>query len=172
MSTATVEVMTAKVRALMVGSRQITLSVFRQLDWVSIEQIQVMGRVNDEKSREFSTDILVVGSDKSGSLCRSGIHKPDMGLTVCVRRDGSVQGWCEPREAVSRTFRYDGESFHVLFQDDRDTSIDGSEPPPLSPRQDDQINTLLVEQARIAREQARLYRQANDSPLIVLAGLK
>lgn len=42
---ATVEVLTAEVRVLMVGSRQVTLSVYGQLDEVSPAQIRPFGRV-------------------------------------------------------------------------------------------------------------------------------
>lgn len=44
---ATVVSLVAEVRVLMVGSRQITLSVFRQLDVVSFDECEAMGRVND-----------------------------------------------------------------------------------------------------------------------------
>ena len=42
-STATVETLTAEVRVLMVGNRQITLSVAKQLDEVPIAEIEVFG---------------------------------------------------------------------------------------------------------------------------------
>ena len=44
-TTATVETLTAEVRVLMVGNRQITLSVAKQLDEVPIAEIEVFGRV-------------------------------------------------------------------------------------------------------------------------------
>lgn len=44
-ATATVETLTAEVRVLMVGSRQVTLSVARQLDWIDITQLEPFGRV-------------------------------------------------------------------------------------------------------------------------------
>lgn len=44
--TATVEVLTAEVRVLMVGSRQITASVVRQLDRVGWQLVDAFGRVN------------------------------------------------------------------------------------------------------------------------------
>jgi hypothetical protein len=46
--TATVETLTAQVRVLMVGNRQVTLSVFRQLDEVGIRHLEPFGRVNDK----------------------------------------------------------------------------------------------------------------------------
>ena len=45
MTTATVETLTASVNVLQVGSRQITLSVARQLDEVSRDEIEPFGRI-------------------------------------------------------------------------------------------------------------------------------
>jgi hypothetical protein len=42
---ATVQVLTAEVRVLQVGSRQVTLSVVRQLDWAEPASVQPLGRV-------------------------------------------------------------------------------------------------------------------------------
>lgn len=42
---ATVEVLTAEVRVLQVGRRQVTLSVVRQLDWVDPAKVKPFGRV-------------------------------------------------------------------------------------------------------------------------------
>jgi hypothetical protein len=51
---ATVQTLTAEVRTLMLGSRQVTLSVARQLDVVPLEQLEVMGRINlSEKGRRI-----------------------------------------------------------------------------------------------------------------------
>lgn len=74
--TATVEVLTAEVRVLMVGSRQITLSVFKQLDEVDEHEIEPMGRVNANKETgvvEVVGRYRVVGLSRSGSLVRSAI---------------------------------------------------------------------------------------------------
>ena len=42
---ATVEVLTAEVRVLQVGRRQVTLSVVRQLDWADAAEVEPFGRV-------------------------------------------------------------------------------------------------------------------------------
>jgi hypothetical protein len=69
---AQIEVLTAEVRALMVGSRQVTLSVFRQLDYVPWDEIEPFGRVNDKNS-DFSHE--VVGRDPSnGALVRAHVR--------------------------------------------------------------------------------------------------
>jgi hypothetical protein len=61
-TTACVEVLTAEVRVLMVGSRQVTLSVFRQLDRVDSALIQPFGRVRDKPANPGSDRVAVVGS--------------------------------------------------------------------------------------------------------------
>jgi hypothetical protein len=45
---ARVDVLTAEVRVLQLGSRQITLSVYRQPDSISIERLEPFGRVRDK----------------------------------------------------------------------------------------------------------------------------
>lgn len=61
----------------MVGSRQITLSVFRQLDWVPWDKCEPMGRVNDEKDKDYLDIGFVVGKHKdSGVLCRARLRTP------------------------------------------------------------------------------------------------
>lgn len=69
-ASAAVEVLTAEVRVLMVGSRQVTLSVFRQLDCVPADVIEPMGRVTDSRDGD-SEDRWVIGRDDGGTLCRS-----------------------------------------------------------------------------------------------------
>ncbi len=86
--TAEVQVLTAEVRVLMVGSRQVTLSVFRQLDWVPEDEIVPFGRVHDPATLKadaiehgLSADTLqVVGvgheaGDTSGQLVRSSSRR-------------------------------------------------------------------------------------------------
>jgi hypothetical protein len=69
-TTATVETLTAEVRVLMLGSRQVTLSVYGQLDCVPHSQIEPFGRVRPKDADR--SDIWVVGRPKAdGSLVRS-----------------------------------------------------------------------------------------------------
>lgn len=68
--TATVETLTAEVRVLMVGNRQVTLSVYRQLDKVDLMEIEPFGRVNDSKQK----GTWVVGKDPQGQLSRAYVH--------------------------------------------------------------------------------------------------
>jgi len=72
MSTATVEVLTAEVRVLMVGSRQVTLSVARQLDEVDPFLIKPFGRIRTGARKPFAaTGIIEVIGSLDGSLVRS-----------------------------------------------------------------------------------------------------
>lgn len=67
---ARVEVLTAEVRALMVGKRQVTLSVYRQLDTVEPDEIEPFGRVRDSQDDERYW--CVVGRHRlDGTLVRS-----------------------------------------------------------------------------------------------------
>ncbi len=70
---ATVEVLTAEVRVLMVGSRQVTLSVARQLDEVESGKITPFGRIRTGRSGEFAVTgmVEVIGRTAGGALARS-----------------------------------------------------------------------------------------------------
>jgi hypothetical protein len=70
---AVVETLTAEVRVLMVGSRQITLSVYRQLDHKPPEDIEIFGRVRSDKGLD---GIELVGRAADGSLVRSYVSAP------------------------------------------------------------------------------------------------
>ncbi len=74
-ATATVKTLTAEVRVLQVGNRQVTMSVYRQLDHVPFADIEPFGRVRDKTDSE--TWIHLVGkSRKDGALVRSWIKPP------------------------------------------------------------------------------------------------
>jgi hypothetical protein len=72
-TTARVEVLTAEVRVLMVGSRQVTMSVYNQLDRVALSQIEPFGRVHPRDAEPGM--IYVVGASTRdadrGTLVRS-----------------------------------------------------------------------------------------------------
>lgn len=66
-ATATVETLTAEVRVLMVGSRQVTLSVARQVDTIPIVRLNPFGRVSMGDGKPD-----VIGVDQTtGALCTS-----------------------------------------------------------------------------------------------------
>ena len=73
-ATATVEVLTAEVRVLMVGSRQITLSVYRQLDYAEPADLEPFGRVRSNK--ELAERHLELVGARGGVLVRSSISPP------------------------------------------------------------------------------------------------
>ncbi len=84
-NSATVEVLTAEVRQLMIGKRQVTLSIFRQLDDVDPDCCQPFGRVHDSNaptrrgSRGTSLPTVhVVGrSTDTGALVRAHRAEPE-----------------------------------------------------------------------------------------------
>lgn len=72
-----VQVLTAEVRTLVVGSRQVTLSVYDQLDEVSYEDIEPFGRVHPKDASDLV--VRVVGRDReTGALVRSRTWTWDM----------------------------------------------------------------------------------------------
>lgn len=71
-NTATVETLTAEVRVLMVGSRQVTMSVYNQLDTAEYEDAELFGRVSPKDARPGY--IYFAGKNReSGSLIRGHI---------------------------------------------------------------------------------------------------
>jgi len=77
-TTATVEVLTAEVRVLMVGSRQVTMSVYKQLDWVEPWELDPMGRVEPDSDGQV---VSILGRDIVDgclvrALVRPGYRRP------------------------------------------------------------------------------------------------
>lgn len=74
---ATVETLTAEVRVLMVGNRQVTLSVYRQLDLVDPAFIEPFGRVRSGEKWTGHREVvgrLCDSCEGAGSLVRSRIR--------------------------------------------------------------------------------------------------
>lgn len=63
--TATVETLTAEVRVLMVGSRQVTMSVYGQLDEVDYDEIEPFGRVAPKDAQ--AGNVYVIGKRAEGA---------------------------------------------------------------------------------------------------------
>jgi hypothetical protein len=76
--TATVETLTAEVRVLMVGSRQVTMSVYNQLDWAELTKLDGLpfGRVHP-RDAERRTLYLVGRHQPTGALVRTRVINPD-----------------------------------------------------------------------------------------------
>ena len=85
-ATATVQTLTAEVHVLQVGSRQITLSVAKQLDYVDLDEVEIFGRVKiwprdngiELIGRHIRTGALVVTCAVSG--------EPRWGCNTSVER--------------------------------------------------------------------------------------
>ena len=75
-----VQVLTAQVRTLVVGSRQVTMSVYNQLDEVRYRDIEPFGRVTPRDALDGW--VYVVGRDKeTGVLIRASLPFADWGVT-------------------------------------------------------------------------------------------
>lgn len=71
--TATVQALTAEVRVMMVGSRQVTMSVYKQLDKVEPNDLaEIFGRVHPT-GHEPNVSLHVVGRSSAGSLVSSSM---------------------------------------------------------------------------------------------------
>ena len=70
---ATVEVLTAEVRVLMVGSRQVTMSVYNQLDHRPYVEVTPFGRVRPKDGT--SDEVHLVGVDTDGTLVRTSVYR-------------------------------------------------------------------------------------------------
>ncbi len=86
-TTATVETLTAEVRVLMVGNRQVTASVAKQLDHVALSELEIMGRVRietcstcgsgarfDRFGFERGPAIHLIGVGPAGDLCLAAVR--------------------------------------------------------------------------------------------------
>jgi len=153
---ARVELLTAEVRVLMVGSRQVTLSVYGQLDTVKPGEIEPFGRV-----RPRAADpgwIYVVG-------CSA--RRADAGTLVRSARQSCAS-------LVRQADRLRDRADMVAERNDPDPEI------PRSRRW--QLDAILADEKRTADEltegAGRLMGAARDAapwdrlPLIVLAGLR
>jgi hypothetical protein len=75
---ARVDVLTAEVRVLQVGSRQVTLSVYRQLDkQQDTDRFEAFGRVRDDKNGPYGLIQLVGRDTQTGALVRHDSEVPD-----------------------------------------------------------------------------------------------
>jgi hypothetical protein len=68
---ASVVTLTAEVRTLMIGSRQVTLSVAKQLDRIPLPQLTVWGRIHIGYYDGWGD---VIGAAEDGTLARAGFQ--------------------------------------------------------------------------------------------------
>ncbi|NUQ98329.1 MAG: hypothetical protein HOY79_17855 [Streptomyces sp.] len=72
---ASVQVLTAEVRTLVIGSRQVTMSVYNQLDDVLPSSIEPFGRVNPKVTNSYLFFYVVGRYKTSGALVRSYVPR-------------------------------------------------------------------------------------------------
>lgn len=193
MTAATVDVLTAEVRALMIGSRQVTLSVFRQLDCTDWRKVIPFGRVNANKNLPPDT-IEVVGADReTGALVASALTLPKRETFIAPTLPCSAE---EPDTwTPSDEFRWrweDAEGIWVVSADGRYALPDEREGPSFtvqaerpssrwSPAMSGRVRIwadpeLIQADFRESTAETRAERVAwadwNALPLIVLAGLR
>ncbi|WP_280305066.1 hypothetical protein [Nocardia neocaledoniensis] len=80
-TTATVETLTAEVRVLTVGNRQVTLSVAKQLDFIAQDDIEPFGRIKGYWGSANSNldPVTVIGRHReTGALALSRAHRPSV----------------------------------------------------------------------------------------------
>ena len=118
--TATVETLTAEVRVLMVGSRQVTLSVAKQLDRVPLDALSPFGRVAIPDIGSNSSWHLIGRHRDSGVLCLASLpaRLPNIPLIGGLTRPVTV---CR---ADSRYTAYLFEGRRVQFDDNASVTCD------------------------------------------------
>jgi hypothetical protein len=106
---ATVAVLTAELKTLVIGTRQVTIGIWSQLDEVPDDQIIPFGRVSPPGNQEYV--LWVVGkSVKDGSLVRSSLPMSVMGRKdwVSARMDeliGNFPSVMDDRQAYLKAYR-------------------------------------------------------------------
>jgi hypothetical protein len=198
---AEVQLLTAEVRVVMVGSRQVTLSVYRQLDWVAHHDIEPFGRVHDRYDTDgidqghSGTTCYVIGKQKNiGALVRSKAPRVDYfhQLRNADKKPGLTTWAASKHLPWGRHVYNDYDRIHVpIIEDGNDVVV---VPVNVTKRYCDEHKTAeagsqltwsgsvsalerdLVAEGFILLGQQRhlraLYEQWITLPLIVLAGLR
>ena len=184
-ATATIETLTAEVRTLVVGSRQVTLSIAKQLDIVDLSRLRVFGRVHISKDPNY-----VIGADTDGTLALSKytngymyFDRPLIG--PCDHDGGHIIVCATGRQQNGQVYRLtlDGVEFEILTDATQPCGIEGhtsryrgNDPDECDGWQTnghrDQISQSLQSQLAEQADKKALHKAAAESPLIVLAGLK
>jgi hypothetical protein len=169
---AVVDVLTATVQVLMVGSRQVTLSVYRQLDVCPTDEMEMFGRVRDGRDDLSKGAVAVVGRDAHGALTRGVCARP---LVYPVWGNGLVRAVYGYRRRQAEMV-VDGRRIGVDWDSDQiERAYTGSD---LKTWEflDDDAKANAIEQARenLADYDLRYehYAKCCNLPLIVLAGLR
>ncbi len=170
--TATVETLTAEVRVLMVGSRQITLSVYGQLD--RSDEIVPFGRVRP-RGAKWGWIYLIGRDQETGALARMSVPGNGHAIGEELRRDEYAWQWDDLERQAKRLE-------HQAGLDEVQAGKNSSWRDEFSAKareQRDKAASLFKEAADLrqeyADEAAPLAEQAVELaklPLIVLAGLR
>jgi hypothetical protein len=100
-TTATVETLTAEVRTLVVGSRQVTLSVYNQLDEVPYDDVEPFGRVSPRGGEKWKYNVVGRSVD-DGTLVRAWV--PTLAYLVGMIADRTERGSWARTDASDMSF--------------------------------------------------------------------
>ena len=169
--TATVETLVAEVRTLMVGSRQVTLSVAKQLDVVPLTKLDVFGRVNLKRHPKDRSD-YVIGAGPLGALSLSEYERIPNDIAWVESVDHAFR-WCARSPgrgvwvtATGQRFEVSGKVTRSCVRDHPYDESCGWEA--THPDADQWIAEAIVEHD----EYVDRHLVAASAPLSVLAGLK
>jgi len=171
---ASVEVLAAEVRVVMVGNRQITLSVYRQLDEVEVDEMEPWGRVRASRDVDDATIELIGRRSTDGTLVASSVR--DLGNLVNIGTSAEWQDWLSfvpaRHEAALTVFSRDGYDAVIWVRGDRSFNRER----PLYHYAREGAEDMLREFAEMRiderKERQQLTARLRALPLIVLAGLK
>lgn len=167
---AMVESLTAEVRVLMVGNRQITQSVVKQLDRTPIGSLEPMGRINLPTESH-----LVIGRHiPDGTLRVSSYHElptDSSRLLPYIFRD-DLEGDIHVVEGYP-SFKIDGRRFQV----EKEAWVECTCSGPVASgswhySNLDEIRRLIQAEIQLYEDNIALRKQCEALPLIVLAGLR
>jgi hypothetical protein len=179
MQAATVQTLTAEVRTLVVGARQVTLSVAKQLDVVPLAELRVFGRVKIPAM----SDIAAIGAANDGTLALArwervadvflpGISPDVATVIVCTELPKGLSlrnGW---------RLSLDADEFTALEIHAKRCGCWHHGGTPLcdpawhSDGQEDAIRAEIVAQRDYWTPRAARNAAVRGTPLIVLAGLR
>lgn len=171
-SSATVELLTAEVRVLFVGSRQVTLSVARQLDRISLSRLEVFGRV------KLGTDTFdratVIGRDTTTGVLALAEYSRHPNWPTWIDEETLGTGKvivCDSYAPSTYRLTFDGKVLEVPSSCVQKCGLhrlhgkcDG-----WSPNGFEAAITQTIVDEDLSRAR---HKAACDAPLIVLAGLK
>ena len=173
-SEATVTTLTAEVKTLMIGSRQVTLSIWHQLDRVHPDKITTFGRVSPPGNAEAV--VWVVGSHReTGALVRSSYPLGRQGRLDYI---ASQPGWqrtntsdnhaVSPEIQEERTRIFDKYRGRYQIKDEKEKDAAEQE---YRKAADELRAKAAAQHFQLEEELKAKAAEWQELPLIVLAGL-